>query len=105
VYVTYNNFPFPDLSSFATQTKIEKAGEAVLAAQAEFPDAALTTLYNKAAMSTALHKAHNDLDKVVLNAYGLKSNGTDAGVLEVPFNMYAEITEGLLVTTPTKRKR
>lgn len=103
--VTYNNFPFPDLSTLTTQMKIEKAGEAVLAAQAEYPDAALATLYNRGAMPVSLRKAHNDLDKAALNAYGLKSNATDAGVLEVLFNMYAEITEGLLATTPTKRKR
>jgi hypothetical protein len=85
--------------------KIEKAAQAVLEARAEYPDAALATLYNRAAMPVSLRKAHNDLDKAVLNAYGLKSNATDAGVLEVLFNMYAELTEGLLATAPAKRKR
>ena len=56
-------------------------------------------------MPPVLRTAHDALDKAVLNAYGLKANATDIGILEMLFTEYAGITNGLLAVEPVKRKR
>ncbi|MDJ0324323.1 class I SAM-dependent DNA methyltransferase [Cryobacterium sp. PH31-AA6] len=103
--VTYNNFPFPDLSNEATMKKVQSAADAVLVAREQFPTSSLAVLYNRNAMPLALRNAHNALDKAVLNAYGLKANATDAGVLELLFGMYADLTQGLLAPEKKTKRR
>jgi hypothetical protein len=102
--ITYNNFPFPQMDSKKLKA-VEKAAQEVLDARALFPTSTLATLYHRDAMPTELRKAHGNLDRAVLNAFDLKSNATDIAILELLFNEYAAITEGLLATTPVKRKR
>jgi hypothetical protein len=103
--ITYNNFPFPDLTDEA-EKKIGDAAEKVQQVRAQFPTASLATLYNKTVMPVELRKAHLELDKAVLNAYGRKANLSDEGVLEMLFEQYQTITAGLLASlTPTTRKR
>jgi hypothetical protein len=103
--VTYNNFPFPDFSDPRVKAKVEVASDAVLAARAEYPDSSLADLYNRNAMPAALRAAHNALDKAVLNAYGLKTNTSDAGILELLFEMYAAQIDGLLAAPSKKSTR
>jgi len=57
-------------------------------------------------MPPDLLKAHEQLDRVVLAAYGLKASATDAEVLSVLFTRYEELTAPLgLDATKTGRKK
>jgi hypothetical protein len=104
--ITYNNFPFPEWETEDSKKKVEKAAEGVIAARENHPNASLATLYNRNVMPTDLRKAHAELDKAVLNAYGLKVNATDIGVLEMLFTRYSALTGGLLAAlTVVKKKR
>ncbi len=103
--ITYNNFPFPGGISEEAHNKVEKEAYAVLSAREEYPSTSLAVLYNRMAMPPVLRQAHDALDKAVLNAYGLKANATEIGVLEMLFTEYASITNGLLAVQPVKRKR
>jgi hypothetical protein len=101
--ITYNNFPFPSVDVDAGN--IERAAQAVLDARAGFPSSSLAVLYDRDAMPAELRKAHEALDKAVLNAYGLKSNVSDVGILEKLFGLYSSVVNGLLAEVPGKRKR
>ena len=56
----------------------------------KFPNNSLADLYESTSMPPELAKAHAKLDADVLSAYDLKSDATDAEILEVFFEMYAE---------------
>lgn len=103
--ITYNNFPFPVYADDARKKAVTVAAEKVLEARAQFPDSTLATLYNRAVMPTVLRKAHADLDKAVLNAYGLRTNTSEVGILETLFSLYESVTAGLLAAAPKKRQR
>lgn len=103
--ITYNNFPFPDLTD-EVEEKIKVAVAGVEAVRASYPDASLAVLYNRNVMPVELRKAHAELDRVVLNAYGKRANATDEVVLEMLFDRYRVLQEGLLasLTVPKKRR-
>jgi hypothetical protein len=103
--VTYNNFPFALGITDEARGKVERAAELVLKARNQFPDSSLAVLYNRVSMPPVLRAAHDALDKAVLNAYALKVNATDVGILEKLFSEYASITNGLLAVEPLPRKR
>lgn len=105
--ITYNNFPFPELTPEA-EKKVGDASEKVQQVRAQFPTASLATLYNRLVMPVELRKAHLELDKAVLNAYGRKANLSDEGILEMLFEQYQTITAGLLASlapAPTRRRK
>jgi hypothetical protein len=87
--ITYNNFPFPDVSD-SLHEKIVTSAQSVLDARMKFPDNSLADLYESASMPPELARAHSKLDTDVLSAYGLNADATDAEILEVLFTMYAE---------------
>lgn len=87
--ITYNNFPFPELNT-VQQDKIAAAAKSVLDARASYPNSSLADLYESTSMPIELSKAHTKLDAEVMSAYGLKSSATDAEILEVLFEMYAQ---------------
>jgi len=89
--ITYNNFPFPDTTP-DQDTAIETAAAAVLEARANYPTSSLSDLYNPTSMPTDLCKAHNNLDKAVLAAFGLKPTTTDEAILSTLFTRYAMLT-------------
>ena len=105
--ITYNNFPFPSLSK-DQRTAIESAAQKVLDARvAQAPDT-LADLYDKNAMPPNLRKAHNQLDKAVLEALGLKSSASDERLLEVLFDHYLQWTATLFTEeeiSPKKMKQ
>ena len=101
---TYNNFPFPTLSE-EQNAKIETAARAVVDARATFPSNSLADLYDIGSMPTTLRSAHNELDKSVLAAFGLRSDATESRILEVLFDKYSQVQEGLLYTAPKRRVR
>ncbi|KAA6436443.1 class I SAM-dependent DNA methyltransferase [Agrococcus sediminis] len=98
--ITYNNFPFPTDG----HEKIATAAQAVLDARAAYPDSNLAALYDDISMPPSLRKAHAALDKAVLNAYGMKSNVSEVGMLETLFSLYVEAIDGLLAA-PAKKSR
>jgi hypothetical protein len=93
--ITYNNFPFPERS--AEQDKqIEEASQQVLSAREKFPNSSLADLYDPNAMPSDLRKAHQQLDKSVLAAFGLKAAAPDEEILSDLFRRYEELTKGLI---------
>ncbi|MEV8220227.1 DNA methyltransferase [Microbacterium sp. NPDC077391] len=103
--ITYNNFPFPVYEDEGRKKAVEDAAAHVLAVRDQFPDVSLATLYNRTVMPTALRKAHADLDKAVLNAYGLRTNTSDVGILETLFDRYSQLLAGLFAEQAKKRTR
>lgn len=104
--ITYNNFPFPHLS--ASQEKaISIAAENVLEIRSHYPKNSLADLYDKTSMPEPLYKAHQALDRLVLEAYGLKHDASDEAILTLLFEMYADATKDLFstVTKGTKKRK
>jgi hypothetical protein len=92
--ISYNNYPWPDVDAGA-RAAIEVAAQGVLAAREAHPGASLADLYGPLSMPADLTRAHQDLDKAVLAAYGLKPVATDAEVLGELFRRYEELTAPL----------
>lgn len=87
--VAYNAFPWPEMTA-PLKVALDKTGEAVLDARAQFPDHSLADLYDPLATPKALLDAHRALDAVVFKAYGIKPSATDAEILEALFRRYAD---------------
>jgi hypothetical protein len=93
--VTYNNFPFPDTTPEQSE-QIELGAKQVLDIREKYPNSSLADLYDPNAMPGDLRKAHQQLDKAVLKAFGLKATATDEEILADLFRRYAELTKGLI---------
>ena len=102
--ITYNNYPFPDLTD-AAKLPITNCARAVLAVREKYPTSSLADLYDPRSMPKDLVDAHNALDRSVLGAYGLKSDATEADILANLFARYAELTADLLTEVPVKKTR
>lgn len=102
VEITYNNFPFPTMDEVATK-RVENAAQKIITTRENYPNTSLAALYGRNSMPTDLQNAHIELDKAVLNAYGLRSNHSDIAILEDLFTRYAELTQGLLA--PERKKK
>lgn len=87
--ITYNNFPFPVVDSTLNE-KLSASTQSMLDARENYPNSSLADLYESTSMPAELSKAHAKLDADVLSAYGIKSSATDAEILEVLFDTYAE---------------
>ena len=68
--------------------KIEKTDQAIFDARALYPNSSLADLYNELTMPKALRKAHQENDKVVMEAYWHKMTETDC--VEELMKMYQE---------------
>jgi hypothetical protein len=88
--VTYYNFPWP-VREATQRVAIEAAAQGVIDARAKHPDQALAALYDPLGMPPDLLKAHEQLDRVALAAYGLKPSATDAEILSGLFTRYEEL--------------
>jgi hypothetical protein len=102
--ITYNNFPFPETGSDRNED-IEAGAQAVLAARDLFPSSSLSDLYDPKSMPSELRKAHQQLDKTVLLAFGLKFSASDEEVLAEMFMRYDDLTRGLLDATTVPKRR
>ena len=90
--VVWNNFPLPVLDDGMRQ-RIIAAGQAVLDARENHPDASLADLYDPLVMPADLRKAHRELDKVVDLAFGAsKPCESDEERLRILFDNYARMT-------------
>lgn len=101
--ITYNNFPWPDNPK--NKDAIETAAQSVLDVREKYPTSSLADLYDPRSMPKDLVDAHNALDRLVLSAYGLKSDATEADILANLFARYAELTADLLTKLPPKKTR
>jgi hypothetical protein len=102
--ITYNNYPWPEVDS-AARAVVETAAQGVLAARDAHPGASLADLYGPLSMPADLTKAHQDLDKAVLTAYGLKPAATDAEVLGELFSRYEELVAPMAGMMEKKSKK
>lgn len=104
ITTTYNNFPFPDLTEEQREV-IERGAEGVLVARQSFANNSLADLYGANSMPPALRRAHEELDAVVLRAFGMTSSATDEDVLAMLFQRYKIATEGMLYEAPKRGQR
>jgi hypothetical protein len=102
--VTYYNFPWP-VREAAQRVAIEVAAQGVIDARTKHPDQTLADLYNPLGMPPDLLKAHEQLDRVVLAAYGLKPSATDAEVLSALFTRYEELVAPMIRMMDKKKKK
>jgi hypothetical protein len=90
--IVYNNFPWPDATD-VQKTKIEELAQAVLDARAQFPSSSLADLYDPLTMPPELLKAHQTLDRAVMNLYGFKKDSTEPEIVAKLMEMYQKLTE------------
>ncbi len=84
----YNNFPFPDLTkaqSKALEDKVEK----VFQARSVCSFNKLSDLYNQDQLPEHLLMAHEDLDEVLLEIFGLPQEASNEEILEALMSRYA----------------
>lgn len=88
--ITYNNFPFPEVSDEVRQSLLA-TGQAIVDARSQYLGETLATLYDPISMPLSLRKAHEANDKTVLKAYGLNGAAGSSVILEELFKRYAEL--------------
>lgn len=103
--IVYNNFPFPENPNAKQIKDIEKAGQKVLDARANFPTSSLADLYDPLVMPPALIKAHKALDKVVDLAYRPQAFTSDSNRMEFLFELYEKYTADLFRKEKVKKIR
>lgn len=101
--ITYNNFPFPELSE-ERKRALEKAAQGVLDARQLHSSESLAALYDRNSMPKDLRDAHRALDKEVLAALGLKVDTSDEAILEKLFDLYTQATADLFTAPPKAKK-
>lgn len=89
--VTYNNFPFPQLTQ-KQESQLHESAKGIIDAREAFESSTLGDLYGANSMPANLRKAHQENDKVVLSVYGLKPSSTNSEILSKLLQSYAEIT-------------
>ncbi|NLD48077.1 MAG: hypothetical protein GX660_12940 [Clostridiaceae bacterium] len=67
--IVYNNFPWPELNEKKDERIRESANE-ILEARKLYRESTLADLYDELTMPPELRKAHQENDKVVMEAYG-----------------------------------
>lgn len=98
--IVYNNFPWCNPTD-EQKAKIEKAAQEILNAREKHPDSSLADLYNDLTMPPELRKAHQENDKMVMEAYGFKKkdeNGktrwlSESETVAELMKMYQELTK------------
>jgi len=89
--VVYNTFPWPKLNE-KQKNKIEKAAQSILDARALYPESTLSDLYDEISMPVELRKAHQENDKAVMEAYGMKvGETTESDSVTQLFKMYEKL--------------
>ena len=98
--IVYNNFPWCNPTD-EQKAKIEKTAQEILNAREKHPNSSLADLYNDLTMPPELRKAHQENDKVVMEAYGFKKkdeNGktrwlSESETVAELMKMYQELTK------------
>ena len=66
--IVYNTFPLPNLTE-DEKTKIKQTAQSIFDGRKLYPDSSLADLYDDLTMPPELRKAHQENDKVVMEAY------------------------------------
>lgn len=88
--IVYNNFPWCEPTD-EQKLEIEKTAKKILDARDLYSDSCLADLYNDMLMPSELKKAHEENDKAVMKAYGLKENVTESDCVAFLINKYQEM--------------
>ena len=94
--ITYNNFPFPALTKEQVNV-LEKAAAEVLAARKIHQGSSLADLYSGTSMPKDLSKAHENLDKLVLQILGIDTHATESQILASLFALYCDLQTQQLI--------
>ena len=91
--IVYNCFVWPQMTE-ESKKKIEGTAKGILDARALYPDSSLAELYDPLTMPPELHKAHQDNDRAVMQAYGFDiKNTSEADCVAALMKMYQELTQ------------
>lgn len=91
--IVFNNFPWPKLTE-EQKAKIEQTAQAILDARALYPDSSFADLYDELTMPVELRRAHQQNDRVVMQAYGFDYRTmTESECVAELMKMYQELTE------------
>ena len=96
INIVHNNFPWPDATD-DQKILITKLAQSVLDARALFPNSSLSALYNPLFIQPELLKAHQNLDRAVMRAYGFDTSGSrfsEADCVAALMQRYLEMTAG-----------
>ncbi len=88
----YNNFPWCNPTD-EQRVRIEQTAQAILDARTLYPDCSLADLYDEVTMPPELRKAHQQNDRVVMQAYGfpVKNDFTESMCVAELMRMYQEM--------------
>lgn len=88
----YANFPWLNFTPEQKEA-LNKTGQEILDARAQYPDDSLATLYAPFGMPPELVKAHKTNNKLVLKLYDLPANADESKILAKLFSMYEDLTK------------
>ena len=89
--IVYNNFPWP-IPSIEQKLLIEKSAQGILDTRSMYPNSSLADLYDPLTMPYELVKAHNNLDRAVVAAYGGKGFSSEAERVADLMERYKELS-------------
>ena len=103
--LVWNNLPLPALDTDTCQ-KIIAAGQSILAARRNHPDASLADLYDPLVMPADLRRAHRELDELVDVAFGAERPcASEAERLQVLFDSYMRLSGESVSAVGSRRSR
>lgn len=89
--IVYNNFPWPTVNEDII-LKISDFAGGILDARLKYPESSLADLYDRLTMPPELSKAHNRLDKLVLEIYGFDQDMSETEIVKELILKYRDIT-------------
>ena len=101
IFLCYNTFPFPKISS-EKKKEIEEAAEDVLITREYYPEKTLAELYDPDKMPQDLREAHARLDDIVESCYPGYPFASDEARLECLFMLYEKMTASTSHLTAAK---
>lgn len=100
----YINFPWPENPKPELVHELEQAGEAILTVRAAHAGQSLGALYDPKSMPEDLKAAHEACERLVLQAYGLSAEATDAEVIERLCALHRAKVASLPPAAPKKKQ-
>jgi hypothetical protein len=104
VSLTYNNFPFPDIS-IKQKENLNLYVFAILDERANYPEKTMAQLYDPYTMPKGLKQAHKELDEAIEKCYRLQPFTSDTERLEYLFKMYEDMVKKDTLFAKKKKKR
>ena len=88
--IVYNNFPWPEATE-KQKAKIEELAQGVLDSRAIYIEASLADLYDPLTMPKDLLKAHQALDRAVIQLYGFRTDMTEPEIVAELMTLYQDL--------------